>query len=100
MGFPSLLSPDLKKPHKHYWDAEKQTMFKSSSEEPTQYRFQFYNTQHLPKVPVILFPGLQGELSFVHEQSTKYMWQISKYNGSKWVRTYYFQFSTFIKIWS
>lgn len=99
VGFSSLLSPDLKK-HKHDWDAEEETMFKSRSEEPSQYRSQSYNTQHFPKVPVILFPGFQGKLWFVHEHSTKYMWQISKYNGCKWVRTYNFQLSTFIKIWS
>lgn len=44
MGFSSLLSPDFKKNHKHDWDAEEETMFKSSSEEPSHYRSQSYNT--------------------------------------------------------
>lgn len=61
MGFSSFLSPDLKK-HRHDWDDEEETMFKSRSEEPSQPRSQPYNIQHLPKVPVILFPGFQGEL--------------------------------------
>lgn len=82
MEFSSSLSPDFKN-HKHDWGAEEEAMFKPSSEEPSQYRSQSYNAQHLPKAPITLFPGFQGELGFVCEHSTEYMWQISKYNGSR-----------------
>lgn len=99
MGVSSLLAPDFKN-HKLEWDAEEQAVLKPSSEEPSQYSPKSYNTYHLPKVPVILLPGFQGELWFVHEHSTIYVWHISKYNVSIVSENSNFQLSTFIKIWS
>lgn len=58
MGFSSLLSPDLKN-HIYDWDAEEETMFKPSSEEPSQYRSQSYNAQHCP-IPQHFIPWVPG----------------------------------------